>query len=236
MSPRFFRLGLALFLVMSGTFAAKLLQLGPDLDRVRAGFGGLTAMLSGSDAASPAASPTPAVENVGASAASDRAAIEAAKVLEASAHLQVPTAEQDGTLVVAIRRELGQRGYATGNVTAQVVDLEARAAIMAFEADHGMRLTGEANQALLHHLLLGPPQGEASAAAPPAAHAEEVIRSVQEKLKRSGRPDLPVDGRLNHATVDSIRAFERSQGMPETGRISGGLVARLQGVARDEPR
>ena len=54
----------------------------------------------------------------------------------------------------AIQRELKPRGY--GPVAGDgVMGLTTRAAIMAFEHDHGLALTGEASEALLKRILLG---------------------------------------------------------------------------------
>jgi peptidoglycan hydrolase-like protein with peptidoglycan-binding domain len=148
---------------------------------------------------------------------------------ESAAHVKQ---EADPTLVVAIKRELAARGYASGD-TSGSMQLETRAAIMAFEADHNQRLTGEASQDLLHGLLLGASPGGTADGTEPTQQAKDVIRSVQLSLRRARHPGLSVDGQVNTETTGAIRSFERSQGLKVTGRISGELVSRLERVARD---
>lgn len=232
MSPRGFKLGLALFLGMSGLFAAKLSMLGP---------GGFRAPWAASPSASfvaqtkPASPAVPAVvvpvQNKNSPAATppdEKAAVTA----ETAAHVAPPLAESDAALVSAIKLELKTRGYAIGSA-ASGLDLDARAGILAYEADNDMRLTGEASQPLLHRLLLGDTGTLPNSGAPPAPRAEEVIRTVQASLKRAGHPDTKTDGQMSRETVETIRAFERAHNLKVTGRISGELVAQLRLVARD---
>jgi hypothetical protein len=232
MSPRGFKLGLALFLAMSGLFAAKLSMLGP---------GGFRAPWPASPFASPSghvAQTKPAGRavdapvqhriNTAATSPDEKAAVTA----ETAAHVAPPLAESDAALVSAIKLELKTRGYAVGSA-ASGLDLDARAGILAYEADNDMRLTGEASQPLLHRLLLGDTGTLPNSGSPPAPRAEEVIRTVQASLKRAGHPDTKTDGQMSRETVETIRAFERAHNLKVTGRISGELVAQLRLVARD---
>ncbi len=235
MSPRVFKFGLALFLVMSGLFGAKLFMLGakgPRASWFTGGSGGETAALPAETPQSKKSSaPIPAAQPSGPpahAAASDRAAQDA----ESAAHAAPPLSESDKDLVAAIKLELKSRGYGVGDSPADL-DLQARAAIIAFEADQNLRLTGEASEPLLHRLLLGGSGHEAPGGGPPAPRAAEVIRSVQASLRRSGHAQVAVDGRMSPETAEAIRTFERSQGMKITGRVSGDLVAKLRHVARD---
>lgn len=233
MSPRGFKLGLALFVTMSGLFAAKLSMVGPG--GLRAPWRSLdtTASLGpgrpGQAAPTASAAPRSDVKPAAAPASDD---VDVAKAAESAAHTAPPLAESDRALVSAIRLELKTRGYAVGSSSGGL-DLEARAAIIAFEADNDMRLTGEASQTLLHRLLLGATGAEANIGSPPAPRAEEVIHSVQASLKRAGHPDLKTDGQMTQETIETVRAFERSHNMKVTGRVSGELVAKLRLVARD---
>lgn len=225
MSPRGFKFGLALFVVMCALFAAKLSLLGPGANRAR----------TAPPTAAAVATPPKTQPHPDDASTATAAEAEVVKAVEAQAHLAPPAAEQDSELVAAVRRELAARGYATS--TGAAVDMSARAAIMAFEADHGLRLTGEVSETLLHHILLGPSRaGPTNAMALPAAHAEDVIRSIQQQLRQAGHPQLAVDGRFNDETARAIRAFERQQGMRETGRVSEELVIKLQAVSREGAR
>jgi len=228
MSPRVFKLGLALFCVMSGLFGAKLYMLGAKGPRASwFGSGGETVA---PPTRSPAADAHASSGNAARPASEDTAAREA-KEAESAAHADPPMSEAEKALVAAIKLELKTRGYSVGDSPA-ALDLQARAAIIAFEADHSLRLTGEASEPLLHQLLLGS-SGSDLKSGRPAARAEEVIRNVQVALRRVGHGDVAIDGQMTAQTAEAIRAFERDQGMKVTGRVSGDLVARLQHVARD---
>jgi peptidoglycan hydrolase-like protein with peptidoglycan-binding domain len=132
----------------------------------------------------------------------------------------------------AIQRELETRGYGVGTPDG-VVSLITRAAIMAYQADHAMTLTGEPGEDLLRAIVLGPAGQDAAPRPPgrPGPHAEQVIRTVQQSLIGLGANTIRVDGFMGEETVRAIRRFEREQGLPETGRISGLMVARLARLA-----
>jgi peptidoglycan hydrolase-like protein with peptidoglycan-binding domain len=129
-------------------------------------------------------------------------------------------------LTRAIQRELQARGYEAG-ASDGVAGIVTRAAIMAFETDHGLALTGEASERLLQVILLGTTDSDVKSAEGPGPRAAEVIRTVQTSLAKLGYPVGKPDGRLNESTVRAIREFEAQQGLNDSGRISGQLVARL---------
>jgi peptidoglycan hydrolase-like protein with peptidoglycan-binding domain len=132
-----------------------------------------------------------------------------------------------------VQRELKVRGYETGAVDGAASPV-TRAAIMGFEFDHGLPLTGRPNQELLKYILLGGARPKAARpSAAPTAEAEGVIRSVQTSLSRLGYKPGRIDGRLTPGTARAIREFEVDQSLPESGRISGPLVARLERLAGD---
>jgi peptidoglycan hydrolase-like protein with peptidoglycan-binding domain len=132
----------------------------------------------------------------------------------------------------AVQRELQLRGYETGAADG-VAGLVTRAAIMGFEYDHHMVMTGRPSQQLLKAILLGArgrdgaaaQQGGATVA--PSAEAESLIKSVQTSLAALGYRPGRADGRLTPETARAIREFEVDQSLPESGRLSGPLVARL---------
>jgi peptidoglycan hydrolase-like protein with peptidoglycan-binding domain len=133
-------------------------------------------------------------------------------------------------VVRAVQRELEGRGYEVGPADG-MPGLVTRASVMAFEADHGMTLTGVPSEQLLQAILLGAPQATRNPRAEPGPEAEQVIRTVQQSLATLGYAPGTVDGRLGDQTVRTIREFEMDQQLPQTGRISGQLVARLARLA-----
>lgn len=150
----------------------------------------------------------------------------------AAAHPPTSTSAQDVTR--AIQRELKERGYEAGVADGQP-GLMTRAAIMAYEHDRSMTLTGEPTAPLLKQILLNtmpvsssPRQG---ASQEQSMQATQVIRTVQQSLMTLGYLPGKVDGRMGDDTVRAIREFELDQGLHETGRVSGQLVARLSRLA-----
>ena len=131
--------------------------------------------------------------------------------------------------IKAIQRELGQRGF--GPVASDgIMRPVTRAAIMAYEHDHRLPLTGEASEALLSRLVLGAPatpdvSGSREVRSP---LAEAVVRQVQRLLAASGYGPGSVDGCLSAETLSAIRAFEQDQGLVVKGRISAEVMSRLQ--------
>jgi peptidoglycan hydrolase-like protein with peptidoglycan-binding domain len=144
-----------------------------------------------------------------------------------------PPEPADADTVRAVQNELNRRGY--GPVAADgVMRPAARAAIMAFEQEHRLALTGEASQELLKRLVIGVP-APAETTRPPevaSAHAQALVKDVQRLLGARGYRPGAVDGRLSAETVAALRAFEADQGMVPKGRISVAVLERLQnGIA-----
>lgn len=135
----------------------------------------------------------------------------------------------DTDTVRAVQAELNRRGH--GPVTADAVVRPAtRAAIMAYEHEHRLPLTGEATQELLKQLLFGAPPAGAAAGPPEvrSPQAQAVIRDVQRQLAARGYRPGAADGRLSAETVAAIRTFEADQGLVPKGRISAVVLERLE--------
>lgn len=137
-------------------------------------------------------------------------------------------------VIAAIQRELQARGYEPGTPDG-VAGAVTRAAIMAWEADHNLALTGEPTEAVMKAIVLGvsaPVAAQITAqwqALPKdrRARAEQMMRVVQQSLSALGYNLGKVTGRMNDDTERAIREFETDQNLKLSGRISGPLVARL---------
>jgi peptidoglycan hydrolase-like protein with peptidoglycan-binding domain len=137
-------------------------------------------------------------------------------------------------VVSAIQRELQARGYEPG-IPDGVAGAVTRAAIMAWEFDHGLGITGEPTEAIMKSIVLGvsaPASAQITTqyqALPKdkRARTEFLVRTVQSSLSALGYNAGKVTGRVNEDTERSIREFEVDQNLPQSGRISGPLVARL---------
>ncbi len=129
----------------------------------------------------------------------------------------------------AVQRELESRGYYGIGSADGVLGLATRAAVMAYEYDHGLPLTADPTEDLLRTIILGTASSDQPTAVTlrPTSNAEQVIRIIQRSLVGLGLGPIKPDGLQGETTIRAIRRFEQQQGLPETGRISGVLVARL---------
>lgn len=135
----------------------------------------------------------------------------------------------DVDVVRAVQRELAHRGYEPGPADG-LVHAVTRAAVMAYEHDHGLPLTGQPSEHLLKTILFGVPAGAAKGSGrEPLPAAQEVIRSVQDSLASLGYP-VTIDGRMGEETARNIRAFESQHGLTPSGRVSGALLLKLREV------
>ena len=72
-----------------------------------------------------------------------------------------------------------------------------------------------------------PPKDRGTGADKPGAPKErddltgdEFTRKVQKALKKAGLDPGPVDGRMGRLTTEAVRAFQRDNNLPETGRAN----------------
>lgn len=139
------------------------------------------------------------------------------------------------TLVQAVQRELTTLKYYTGGRDG-IAGIMTSAAIMAYEYDRGMPLTGEATETLLRQLLLGPSQVD-KRDGPRRGNSLRAIhttKAVQQVLATLGYSPGVVDGMAGRETRKAIRSFEKDRGLKPTGRISGLLVRELKRVTGED--
>lgn len=229
MLPGRLKLQFAAFFLLSGGVAANLLVLQPLLRAQSAKSASAQGDTWLADAQ---------IAGVGDTGSITRADAEAKKpsVLEAFSKPEASAAPAaDATEVTrAVQRELKIRGYETGSADGNQ-NLMTRAAIMGFEYDHALPMTGKPSQRLLKAIILGDgARGARTVGSNGQSNdAADVIRSVQTSLAKAGHKPGRVTGKLSPETMRAIRAFEADQALPETGRISGPLVSRLARVSGD---
>jgi peptidoglycan hydrolase-like protein with peptidoglycan-binding domain len=130
----------------------------------------------------------------------------------------------------AIQRELRQRGY--GNLVSDgTLRPQTRAAIMAYEYDNGLVLTGQASEGLLTRILFGAGPAAEPAGKVGSAEAVELVRFVQQSLAALGYQPGPADGQLKAETIRAIREFEMDKGLVPKGRVSVELMNQLAAPA-----
>jgi hypothetical protein len=134
-------------------------------------------------------------------------------------------------LVRAIQRELNLRGYADEAATG-TLDIRTRAAIIAYEFDENMPLTGEPSEALLKSLIFGRAAGKPGpGSAGRFEERRELIVQVQEGLARMGYAPGPADGRLDPQTRDAIRRFESDRNLGARGTLNERVLLEMVIVA-----
>lgn len=173
---------------------------------------------------SPTADPIAELTSSADAALSDRTADAASSV--AVATQTEPAAALPNKLVLAIQRELSQRGYDPGRQTG-IPGILTRAAIMAFEADQHLPITGEPSEELLRQIVLGIAGSETSLKVVQGTHATRVTAGAQRLLAHLGYDPGPVNGMLGDATRKALRRFEGDAGFVPRGRISGEVIAEL---------
>jgi peptidoglycan hydrolase-like protein with peptidoglycan-binding domain len=146
----------------------------------------------------------------------------------ASAETPSPSTTAAATLVRDVQSALAFRGYEPGVPDGNAGPM-TRAAILAFEHDHGLPATAEASEALLA-ALRAPGRRVASGARwqKPTEAASSLVRATQQQLIASGYLRGQATGVPDAPTIAAIRAFETAHRLAPTGRISAPLIARLQ--------
>ncbi len=179
-------------------------------------------------ATSPASPPAAMAERAG------RFAPTAGQLDRAASAAPAPAASSEPEMrmpevVKEIQNVLNQKGYQPGTPDG-VVGLVTRAAIMAYEHDHGLPLTGEPSESLLRHMQ-GGPSAHVSAGSRQrqsrSPNAEHVIRSVQQSLSQLGYFSAKIDGRSGDDTVRAIKEYEMDAGLVPSGRVSAPLLLKL---------
>ncbi len=157
--------------------------------------------------------------------------------LPAEGHRQARQVEGH-ELLRAVRRELARLNYFPGSNASRLdgrVDAMTMGAIMAYQYDHGLPVTGLVSNDLFKRLLFGVGKTADGRGKRPVFTREtrQLVAEIQGILSAKGYYDGKIDGLFAGQTSGAVRRFERDRGLPVTGRISGLLVqelSRLTGV------
>jgi hypothetical protein len=127
-------------------------------------------------------------------------------------------------LVSALQRELTQRGYAE--------QLQARSnglkqAVLAYEFDAGMALTGEPTETLLKQILFDLNQAPHGAFADRAEVNPRLVIAIQKALLGLGFFRGALSARMDSWTSGAVKDFERHRGLPATGRLHEATLLEL---------
>jgi hypothetical protein len=137
-------------------------------------------------------------------------------------------------VIRAIKRELNFHRYSAGPEDGDLTS-EMQAAIVSYEFDMGLPLTGRASNALLNSLLFDAVTTLPSPSA--RAHFEnsnKLITAVQDVLSRMGYGASASSGYLDEATRYAISKFEADRNMDESGRLTARLLLEIM-IVTGEP-
>ena len=139
----------------------------------------------------------------------------------ASAGSSAPQYSRD--IIRSVEQTLNARGFQAGAADGEMT-AQTRAALKAFQKSENLQDTGQLNPGTL--AALGVPADKEE---PPASLvlSSAKVRALQAKLNERGFNVGLVDGRMGDATRAAIRAFQRSQDLPVTGRADSRTLAAL---------
>jgi hypothetical protein len=128
-----------------------------------------------------------------------------------------PSAGTRERLTLALQRELWQRGYAD---QLQMQGDGLRMAVLAYEFDNRMPLTGEPDDALLKHILFDLNQSPKGFFADRAEANPRLVMEVQKLLLGLGFFSGTLSGRMDVWTVAAVKDFQRHRNRPPAGRLT----------------
>lgn len=131
--------------------------------------------------------------------------------------------------IEAVQRKLVENGYEPGPVDGVQGNM-TMAAIMAYQHDHDLPVTGLASSQLLKNMILGGSVGGSSGSelVSPPEEMTLLVRRIQKTLADLDYKPGPVDGLLGNATKSAIKKFERDRKLTVSGRVSGQLLQELR--------
>ena len=131
---------------------------------------------------------------------------------------------KDPRLHVALQRELAQHGYAD-QLRAQGNGL--RLAVLAYEFDNSLPLTGEPSETLLKRILFDPNQAPRGVFADRAEANQRLVMEIQKVLLGLGFFRGALSGRMDVWTADGVKDFEQHRRLPPTGRLTEATLLAL---------
>jgi hypothetical protein len=139
-------------------------------------------------------------------------------------HAQPPAESAPQRILTALQRELGRHGYA-GQLQAQANGL--RLAVLAYEFDNSLPLTGEPTEGMLKHVLFDLNQAPRGAFADRAEANPRLVIEIQKALLGLGFFRGALSGRMDPWTSEAVKDFERHRGLMLTGRLAEATLLEL---------
>jgi peptidoglycan hydrolase-like protein with peptidoglycan-binding domain len=142
-----------------------------------------------------------------------------------SASLSTPMPPRE--VIRGIQRELAHRDYQPERTDGRL-DLSTRVAILNYQYDSGVALSGRPSEDLLKQILFGPYFSAGTGNRLVRLENDEaLVGQVQGILSRLGFASLAEDGRMDRETRQALRKFARFRDLRADGRLSPRLLLEL---------
>jgi len=151
---------------------------------------------------------------------------EFAQTMPAPSQARPPSSglSQEARFQIALQRELASHGYADQLHAAKD---GLRFAVIAYEFDKGLALTGEPAEKLLERLLFDLNQAPKGIFADRAEANPQLVMEVQKTLLGLGFFRGTLSGRMDEWTEGAVKDFERHRGLPPEGRLTEATLLEL---------
>jgi hypothetical protein len=123
-----------------------------------------------------------------------------------------------------LQRELAKHGYAD---QLRVAKNGLRFAVLAYEFDNSLPLTGEPAETLLKRLLFDLNQAPKGVFADRAEANPQLVMEIQKTLLGLGFFRGTLSGRMDEWTEGAVKDFERHRGLPLAGRLTEAALLEL---------
>lgn len=130
-------------------------------------------------------------------------------------------AQTSAETVIDVQADLRRRGYDIPSISGRY-DAETRSAVVAYQQDAGLSMTGVIDETLLASLRAS------NTTRSQYGEQRGLVRDVQLALNSRGYGTGTADGVLSQQTQAAIRTYQADNGLPITGTVSPSLLARLQ--------
>jgi len=228
MRPIFARLAFGGFIVLSGAIATNALYFQQPMETKSHVTGSVSSELA-KDAPRPA-SESDRKPSTSAPLQSKQKPADEQKARPAPKTSKAPSRD----VVRAIQRELAQRNYEVARRDGRL-DVSTRLAILNYQYQAGLKLTGKPSEAILRQILFGPYEVAQKNARIARLEADRaLVGRVKRILSGLGFANLKANGRMSAATRRALRQFAQFRDLRPDGRLSPRLLLELSDIT-DEP-
>jgi peptidoglycan hydrolase-like protein with peptidoglycan-binding domain len=166
-----------------------------------------------------ASAPSPAtVQSIGSLSGAPKAAIPA----------EAPRAAVSLEIIKGVQRELARRGYRVGSEDGRI-RIITREAIIAYEFDRGLALTGEPSETLLKDMIFAPVPAKAERTRSEQRFEADarLVRRVQQLLADLGFGSPAASGAMDDATRAALRQFQTNRKLAVDGALNERVLLEL---------